>query len=293
MIDTQLLILTWHQDLNWLNACLRSVEQYWRSSRPPFIVMTPECEKLMPKVVSELGCQIKYVRQDGDARFGQQYLKMIADTYVTAEAILYTDSDCMFTKPCSAEDFCMDSKPMIITERYDNILPTATENDRGSLSGYRNATKTLINYYPEHEFMRRHPFFFLRESVTNMRKCIERNAGTSLDICLRQFHSAMMSEFNFLGAYCYHYEHDRYAFVDISSAPPPLIRQFHSWSQSPNTQETSPVWKLIIKEDRWQKDRTIGHRTEGVQVEVQKILEGYWEDWINASDVDPRMYHHT
>jgi hypothetical protein len=282
MIDTQLLILTWHQDLNWLNACLRGVERYWRASRPPFIVATPECETIMPKVVSELGCQVKYVRQEGDSRFGQQYLKMIADTYVQADAILYTDSDCMFTRECTAEDFCIDGKPLVVTERYDNILPTAIEPDRICLEGYRRAAKSLIDYYPEHEFMRRHPFFFYRNSVTNLRKHIEHNAGTALEPAMRQFNSGQISEFNLMGAFCYNFERGRYYFTDTHEAPPQLIRQFHSWSQDPSTQETAWVWKLIIKDHRWQESQLAGWTIDGVQVEVQQILEG--THWMNHSN---------
>lgn len=293
MIDTQLLILTWHQDLNWLNACLRSVERYWRSTRPPYIVATPECEGIMPKVVHELGCRIKYVRQEGDARFGQQYLKMIADTYVSGDAILYTDSDCMFTRECGPDDFCVDGKPLVTIERYDQILPGCIEPDRICLNGYRDAAKQLIGYYPEHEFMRRHPFFFYRDSVTKLRRHIEHNAGSPLEGAMRQFQSGQISEFNLMGAYCYRNENDRYSFIDTHEAPPQIIRQFHSWSQDPCTQETTWKWKLDIKEERFQRNRHLGWKIDGVAVEVQKILEGTHKDWMSASDTDPRAFHHS
>jgi len=161
-----------------------------------------------------------------------------------------------------------------VTEKYDDILKDAIEPDRICLNGYRDAAQILINYYPEHEYMRRHPFFFHRSSLTNLRKHIEKNSGVSLENSMRQFHSGQISEFNLMGAYCHHYEHDRYSFIDTHEAPPQIIRQFHSWSQDPSTQEQHCLWKQVLKEDRWQKDRSPGWKIEGVQVEVQKILEG-------------------
>lgn len=263
--DAQLCILTHERDLNWLNACLRSVQKYWKSTYTPLIIATPQCEKLMPAVAKEIGCKVIYEPKRDDGRLGQQYIKMTSDTYSDAPLLMHTDSDCLFTRSCTAEDFARDDKPTIVMEDYDNILPTAIEPDRICLTGYRNAALELLGILPQHEYMRRHPFFFWRSTIESMRKHIEKRAGVPLMDLLRRYHSGQMSEFNFMGAYAFAFERDQYDFQESDGKGDNIIHQFHSWSQDPNTQERHAEWKLrSIPPPAWS--------IQGVLHEVMEIL---------------------
>jgi hypothetical protein len=154
--DAQLCILTWERDLSWLNACLRSVQKFWSSDYPPLIIATPACEKMMPSVVKELGCNVRYEPKRSDGRLGQQYIKMMSDTYTTAPLLMHTDSDCLFNRPVTAASFGHEGKPIIVMEDYDHILKDAIEPDRICLTGYQNAALELLGVKPQYEFMRRH-----------------------------------------------------------------------------------------------------------------------------------------
>jgi hypothetical protein len=263
--DAQLCVLTWERDLNWLNACLRSVQKFWRSDYAPLIIATPECEKMMPRVVKELGCSVRYEPKRSDGRLGQQYIKMMSDTYTKAPLLLHTDSDCLFNRPVTAESFAHNGKPIVVMEDYDEILKDAIEPDRICLRGYQSAAEELLGVRPQYEFMRRHPFFFWTSTIRDMRKVMETRAGVTLMELLTRYHSGQMSEFNFMGTFAHYFEHDQYEFRLPKDAGPDLIKQFHSWSQDPNTQEYRARWKLqCIPPPEWS--------IEGVVHQVTEIL---------------------
>ena len=121
-MDWQLLILTYPPDLNWLDVCLRSVKKYVDLVHRPLVIATPECQGVMPE--SSAGCEIVYEPQNADHHRGQVYIKMNADKYIESELVFITDSDCLFTRKCSVDDFCHDGKPIVNMEAYSDLIPT-------------------------------------------------------------------------------------------------------------------------------------------------------------------------
>ena len=245
MTDCQILILTWQQDLIWLDYCLKSIKKFWKGTYPPFIIATSECEGRMP--ASSEGCRIIYEPQWGDHHRGQIYAKMNADNYVETPLILITDSDCIFTRTCSVEDFCHQGRPIICMESYTNLIPRSIIPDQNCFQNYQSIIGSLLHIIPEHEYMRRHPFLFYRDHIRDVREKIESMNNASLKDIMERYHSGYFSEFNFFGAYCRHYHKDMYYWQDIWSAPDPIIHQFHSHSERPDAGVAGEIVSNILR----------------------------------------------
>ena len=88
---------------------------------------------------------------------------------------------------------------------------------------------------------------FYRSTLEGFRKEITLRMKVPLRELMERYHSGYFSEFNLLSAYALKFQPDLYTFVDVADAPPPFVRQFHSWSQSPDTIEVSREIKQILK----------------------------------------------
>lgn len=232
-MDAQLFICTWQQDLLWLKYCLLSVQRHWESDLKPFIIATPECKSLMPSIVDQLGCRVHYEPQNPDHHRGQIYVKMTADTLVDSPLILMTDSDCLFTRKCSADDFTKDGRPIVCMEDYATLIPRSILPDQGCFANYKMIIGTLLHILAEHEYMRRHPFLYYSDHIKEVREKIEKRIGKPLLKVMESYHSGYFSEFNIFGAYCYHNYRNMYHWQNIWTADPAIIHQFHSHSENP------------------------------------------------------------
>src|SRR6476660_1387011 len=231
-MDCQLLILTYPPDLQWLDYCLRSVQKYWRSNLAPYIIATPECRGQMPRISDKMGCTVTFEPQDPDHHRGQIFIKMNADKYIEAPLIMITDSDCLFTKPCSVEDFMNLGRPIVTMEAYASLIPRSIIPDQNCFANYKEVIGTVLHLLAEHEYMRRHPFLFYRDHIRDVRERIESIMNKPLYEVMQGFNSGYFSEFNLFAAYCRDRHPEEYFWQDIWSAQPPIIHQFHSHSQS-------------------------------------------------------------
>jgi len=250
VMDAQIFICTWAQDLNWLKYALLSIRKYWKSSYPPFILATQDCHGRIPIEAEQIGALVRYEGQWGDHHLGQQYEKLIADTRVCARYILFMDSDCLFTRNSCAADFAsQDGRPFIHGELYEGLLKTANASDLPCFKAYRENVNRLSGFYPDYEYVRLQPFMFHADSLTRFRDFVHaRNPGRHLGIVMTDYFSWHFSEFNQLGAWCHRFEPELYDFIviddpEIGRQPSARMRQFHSWSQTPESmwQEVSTI----------------------------------------------------
>ncbi len=68
-----------------------------------------------------------------------------------ADAILFMDSDCMFTAPVSPKDYIKDGKFVLYREKFENFKAYSTRY------GWKACVKNAIGIDPEWETMIRHP----------------------------------------------------------------------------------------------------------------------------------------
>jgi hypothetical protein len=250
-MDAQLFIRTWEGDLGWLKFCLKSVRQFWQSAFQPVIVATPECydNTLSPPVfkIRDVPASIFVEPKWNDTRRGAVYIGLNADQYTTAETILFTDSDCLFTRKCSADDMMQDGKICLYGNPYAKLMVIANPPDHNCFTWYRRVCIEVLGIDPVAEYMRRHPFMFYRSTLEGFRNEVTSRMKVSLRELMERYHSGYFSEFNLLSAYALKYQPDLYTFVDIMDARPPFVRQFHSWSQDTTSLDVGREVKAILK----------------------------------------------
>lgn len=248
-MDAQLFIRTWEADLPWLRSCFRSIDRYWKSSFKPVVVATPECfhdtpaKFNIPDHGSSIHCEAKW----NDQRRGSVFIGLNADHYCLHDPILFTDSDCIFTRSCSADDMMKDGKICLYGNPYAKLMIIANPPDHNCFTWYRRICIEVLGIDPEAEYMRRHPFLFHRSTLEGLRLEILSRMKVPLRELMERYHSGYFSEFNLLSAYALKHQPELYTFVDVENAPPPFVRQFHSWSSDPSSLDVSREIRQYLK----------------------------------------------
>src|SRR6476660_4109768 len=167
MQEAQLLICAAAKDLPWLNACLHSVQKFWSSPHPPVIILTPECRKELPGIITDLRAYVVFVAEEL-----HPYVRLTADCYMTSHLVMFMDSHDMFTRSCSTKDFTFAGRPMVVMERYGPSLcrPNA---DANCVANRRNIIEDLTGITPQYEYTVRNPMVFHRYSIRRLREAIE------------------------------------------------------------------------------------------------------------------------
>jgi hypothetical protein len=230
----QIFIPTYEGDLKWLEVCLRSIDKFWTSPFKPIIAADNGCRGK----ISESGRDIRYIFRWSDGRRDQVYLKMIADTMVddNAETILFMDSDCLFTKPSCTADFCVNDRPMVKMMSYEDVYAKYPQHAQ-VFQGYKRAVFECLNIGSAYEYMQVQPFLFFKDTVKEVRHEIEVRNCKPLQEVMVLYMSNMFSEFNFFGAYAHDQEDDRYCFLTPEHWGEARMRQFHSYTQSPESEK--------------------------------------------------------
>jgi hypothetical protein len=234
--DAQIFIPTWDGDLAWLECCLKSIKKYWHSRWPTIIMADTGCRGKMPETPWSMH-DVRFVDNWSDGRRDEVYLKMIADTIVdpSVELILYMDSDCLFTTGSCTSDFCVDGRPMVKMMSYRDAYRKWPQH-RPAFDGYKRAVFECLNIGSEYEYMQVQPFLFFKDTVSKVRKTIETKKGQPLKDVMMRYASNQFSEFNLFGAYAHEQEDDRYCFLTPEDWGAPRVKQWHSWSQSPESE---------------------------------------------------------
>jgi len=122
---------------------------------------------------------------------------------------------------------------MVVMESYDTLIPRSNPPDQNCFHQYRNVTGKVLHLIPQHEYMRRQPFLFYRDTIRDTRERIESIGNRPLFEVMQTYHSGYFSEFNLFATYAFYKQKDHYSFVDVWNAPELIVRQFHSYSQKP------------------------------------------------------------
>lgn len=97
--------------------------------------------------------RVEFCRDYQDDYLGQQATKLLADTFSDADYICHVDSDCIFFRPTSPQDFIVDGKPRVLMQSCE------------LLAGHRpwqRPTEKFLGFPVFDDFMRQPPFTFPR-----------------------------------------------------------------------------------------------------------------------------------
>ena len=222
-MKTSIFIKSYKDDYKWLRYCLESIAKFV-TGYEQIVVVIPEDElphllialrlsdKHYTRVTSKtsivyfgnLTIAVKEVEEHGNPYLFQQVVKMEAWKYTDSEIICYCDSDCVFSRPVNISEYATD-KPLILFDDYENV---------GDAKCWKEITEKTIGHEVNIEFMRQHPFIYLRSTVQMTCDHIERLHGVSVSEYILSQPGTHFSEFNAVGAYAYLCERDNYRFAE-------------------------------------------------------------------------------
>jgi hypothetical protein len=216
-MKVDIFIKSYSQDFKWLKYCLQSVKKFVTGYNE-IIIIIPEGERHLINFELPERTFVHTLKEEGHGYMFQQYVKMTAHNYSSADYIMYVDSDCIFHSPVNVQDLIVDGKPQILMTNY---------NELGGCP-WQKPTADFFGQVPEYEYMRRHCLIYHKETLINLSEFKKDLKNYILSI-----HSRTFSEFNVMGFYAYLYERDKYNFVDTKNwtYTPAIVNQYHSYTQ--------------------------------------------------------------
>lgn len=220
-MDYSVFIRSYKGDIEWLKYCLKSIHKYLKGWSE-IVVVVPESQKSYFDQLN-LTAEKLYICPDYQNDYlGQQITKHFAFDYCQSENILFVDSDCVFVKETTIEDFIKDGKPCILKTPYESIP---------EVKFWQDITSRALGFTPEFECMRRLPMMYLKETLKNVVSHTQKFLDQPLQSYIKEQPNREYSEFNVIGAYTEKFESDKYYFLDTTKEafPEQVIVQNWSW----------------------------------------------------------------
>ena len=146
-------IRSYWKDLDWLQLCLASIAKYCGGFRSVIVVLPRSTEGWLRRCALPGGVRIEFCRDYRDDYLGQQVTKLLADSFTDSDYICHVDSDCIFFRQTSPEDFIIDSKPRIF-KRPCALL--------GQHQPWQRPVEKFLGWSVPDDFMQCPPFVFPR-----------------------------------------------------------------------------------------------------------------------------------
>jgi hypothetical protein len=178
------------------------------------VLVTPVCE--VPEYISSFFDVVHQVKETKHGYIAQQIDKIDAYKYTTQPYILYSDSDCIYTKPYNALDVIYQNRVKLYVTPYSALS--------GNVMHWQTITEAAIGAKPTVEYMRCFPIMHIREvseEVANNERV--RNYMTRIK-------DNSFSEFNCLGLHASIAHPTRYLFLNtLIDFPELTAKQYWSW----------------------------------------------------------------
>jgi hypothetical protein len=222
-------IRTYHNDIKWLNHCLKSIHQNLIGWDEIVICIPNGQEHLLRHLTQEKIVTCKLYKDD---YLGQQVSKLHAHNYCNGDYILFVDSDVIFKSGADVRDYFYENKPVILKDNYTNV---------GDAICWKKPTENLFKENIDFEYMRRAPQLFLRSTLERFNTHFSDIENYITSQPHRQF-----SEFNVLGYYCDKMENENYSILEVGSVDLPENKCVQFWSWSGLTQKDLELINNIL-----------------------------------------------
>jgi len=259
-MSASIIIRTYHKDVAWLQVCLESIDKYCSGFRE-VIALLPKGDLALADWScierNEIGGMPFYAHaideQVSDGYIAQQVTKIYADTWTSAENILFVDSDIVFFRHATPENFMRHGKPFIMFTHYDKF---PVDKDMP----WKAITEKFMSHTVDYEFMRRLPSMYPTALLREIREFCQLTHNIGLLAYLKLVKDREFSEFNAIGAYVYYHAPQHVHFIPTDSVsitdagrvwkpneiPEPCAMQFWSWG---NQDEQMAQAKRLIHGD--------------------------------------------
>lgn len=230
-----ILIVSWLQDRQWLEHCLRSIEKFARGFHET-VVLVPEREVRQFSESVPLPEGVRWgwydrVQERDRWHLHHQVMKCRADQFCPgADFILHTDSDCIFSEPVTPQDYFVDG-PVMLMEQYSRLQGCP----------WQAVVEAVLQRPVAYEFMRRHPQVNPIGVYAALRKRLCQLHQQPFDdyvLSLKADHPWGFSEHNVIGAFAWYSPEWRgaYHWIDLAREPRPPSKLIQFWSHSPPDQ---------------------------------------------------------
>lgn len=221
-MNCDIFIRSYWKDLEWLQLCLASIEKYCRGFRSVIVVLPRSSKAWLRRRGLPATARIEFCGNYGDDYLGQQVTKLLADTFTDADYICHVDSDCIFFRHTTPEDFISDGRPRILMRPCD------------SLKGHRpwqGPSEKFLGWRVLDDFMQHPPFVFPRWLYERLREHAVATHGVDIEEYVRAQPPRGFSEFNALGGFAWRRYRELFVWVDTSvgSPTPTHCRWYWSW----------------------------------------------------------------
>jgi hypothetical protein len=224
---TTILVKSCRRDLGWLRYCLSAIRKYARDFESILLVLDNDCKGQFNFDLP--GLKIIYVEPWLNRYIHQQYIKLLADTWVQTPYILLMDSDTIFTQEVTPRSFLAPEVPLNpnVADR-SSIDPrplwfVRDWDEAEEAQMWKKHTEHFHRREVPFEFMLTLPQLVLRSSLTAFRAYARSVQHRPLERYLVGIlpnggpGSVSFSEFNALGAYCFFKEGLSYHFLRWSA----------------------------------------------------------------------------
>lgn len=210
MYKLSVFIRTFKGDLDWLPYCLEGLKNI---KYDELVICTPDVNEVRQVISTE--CRLVQSKDRCDGYMSQQVDKLRAWEWCTGDVIMFVDSDTIFYKQVSVEDFIYAGRINLLRTRYSQIE-----------TPWQAITAKAIGYISEWEYMRRFPLVYWRDTLIAIN-----NAFPTLPTYICRQRNRAFSEFNFIGQFIEKWD-ERYNLLDTNNGlPQEYCKQFRSWDR--------------------------------------------------------------
>lgn len=213
MMTHSIFIKSYRRDFPFLKYCLQSIDKFCSGFKET-VVVVPFGDKATVESWGHQNVKVIGIKEYGDGYMFQQVVKLKAYTYCIGSHILFVDSDCVFTRPSTPENFMIEGKPLLLRTRYD---------EPGMPVFWQDATEKACGFRSEWEYMRRHPMMHLAEVLHEL---------PEMEQYIMNVPGRHFSEFNYIGQMIERNYSHLYHIQDTKDGVPEAhLKQFWSWHE--------------------------------------------------------------
>lgn len=229
---TEIFIVTYSKDSEWLKHCLRSIRKFARGfsgvtvaapSRDLNVIQPVCCDNLPASSLKT------FDEVEGKGMLHHMAIKCMADEFCPeAEYILHTDSDCIFIEPVTPADYFVDGKPVLLKEHFDRF-----RDKHPGILKWKACAEDALGFSVSHETMRRHPAVHPKWLYYLVRQRVEKvHNRPFLDYVLskQNEYPQGFTEFPTLGGFALAMYPTRYHWIDTGEVLPPKDKLAQFWS---------------------------------------------------------------
>lgn len=249
-MTTDILIVTWHRDAQFLDYALSSIERYCSGFRETVVLCPTRDEAAISPITEKYpGTSIVLHEEYGCGHHWQMMIKVHADQFTDADMILLSDSDCLFKQPTTPESFLRDGKPIHLMQRYDH--PEIAKGHNGGPVPWQAITERDCGWPVPYEYMRRQGFMYPRWLLKEARKHLELRHRCGADEWIMKrampippgFRS--FCEYNFLNAFAHQKYPEQFCFLEVGKDEIPEYTIWQGWSHNINHPINNAVHEIL------------------------------------------------